>query len=275
MLTKSPMNYTGGKYKLLPQLLPIFPSKIDTFVDMFGGGGDVFINTDAKEIYYNDILEPVSDLILTLKNTDLDVLLKDIVDIVNKFSLSNTNKDGYLNLRKYYNSGNRSAMVFYMLIAHSFSNQIRFNRKGEFNLPFGKRYFNNSMRENFITFVTKLKEKNLIVLNKDFRNVDINPTKDSLAYFDPPYLISTATFNESGGWTEKDELDLLSLLDEYNRNGIKFGLSNVLENKGQVNTILKKWSDKYNLQEIEKSYTNCNYHRKRGDESLEVFITNY
>ena len=35
---KSPLNYTGGKYKLLPQILPLFPNEIDTFIDLFGGG---------------------------------------------------------------------------------------------------------------------------------------------------------------------------------------------------------------------------------------------
>ena len=32
---KSPLNYTGGKYKLLPQIVPLFPEGIDTFVDLF------------------------------------------------------------------------------------------------------------------------------------------------------------------------------------------------------------------------------------------------
>lgn len=36
---KSPLNYTGGKFKLLPQLLEIFPKDINTFVDLFAGGG--------------------------------------------------------------------------------------------------------------------------------------------------------------------------------------------------------------------------------------------
>lgn len=35
---KSPLNYTGGKYKLLPQILPLLPNNIDTFIDLFGGG---------------------------------------------------------------------------------------------------------------------------------------------------------------------------------------------------------------------------------------------
>lgn len=37
---KSPLNYTGGKFKLLPQLLDVFPKDIETFVDLFAGGGE-------------------------------------------------------------------------------------------------------------------------------------------------------------------------------------------------------------------------------------------
>jgi len=32
-LIQSPLNYTGGKFKLLPQILPLFPQNIDIFVD--------------------------------------------------------------------------------------------------------------------------------------------------------------------------------------------------------------------------------------------------
>lgn len=35
---KSPLNYTGGKFKLLPQILPLMPDDIENFVDLFCGG---------------------------------------------------------------------------------------------------------------------------------------------------------------------------------------------------------------------------------------------
>ena len=35
---KSPLNYVGGKYKLLNEIIPLFPNDINTFVDLFGGG---------------------------------------------------------------------------------------------------------------------------------------------------------------------------------------------------------------------------------------------
>ena len=66
--------------------------------------------------------------------------------------------------------------------------------------------------------------------------------KDSFVYCDPPYLISTATYNENGAWTEDDERKLLSFLDQLNNKGIRFALSNVLTHKGKTNEILKQWA---------------------------------
>ena len=48
---KSPLNYVGGKYKLLDQIIPLFPSDIDTFVDLFAGGFNVGINVKAKKLF--------------------------------------------------------------------------------------------------------------------------------------------------------------------------------------------------------------------------------
>ena len=49
--------------------------------------------------------------------------------------------------------------------------------------------------------------------NSDFRNIDLDKisNKDFL-YLDPPYLITRASYNENGQWTEKDEIDLLFFL---------------------------------------------------------------
>lgn len=46
----SPLNYTGGKYRLLPQIMPLFPQNISTAVDLFCGGANVGINLEAKDI---------------------------------------------------------------------------------------------------------------------------------------------------------------------------------------------------------------------------------
>lgn len=54
---KSPLNYIGGKAKLLNQILPLFPNEIDNFIDLFAGGCNVGINVNANKIYCNDIFD--------------------------------------------------------------------------------------------------------------------------------------------------------------------------------------------------------------------------
>ena len=59
---KSPMNYTGGKYKILKHIIPNFPKDIHNFVDLFAGGLNVGINIDADTIYANDQITYLIDL---------------------------------------------------------------------------------------------------------------------------------------------------------------------------------------------------------------------
>ena len=69
-LIKSPLNYTGGKFKLLPQILPLFPEDINTFIDLFGGGCNVGINVKSNKIIYNDIESHVVKIIKFIKIFD-------------------------------------------------------------------------------------------------------------------------------------------------------------------------------------------------------------
>ena len=97
-----------------------------------------------------------------------------------------------------------------------------------------------------------------------------------MIYVDPPYLITTATYNENGGWGEQDEKDLLVLLDKLNEKGIKFGLSNVIKQGDNTNHILQDWCNKYNTYHLNYDYGNSSYHKKdRTAETDEVFICNY
>ena len=59
---KSPLNYTGGKYKLLNSLFDIFPNNINTFVDLFAGGFNVGINVNANKIICNDQINYLIEL---------------------------------------------------------------------------------------------------------------------------------------------------------------------------------------------------------------------
>lgn len=272
---KSPMNYTGGKYKLLNQILPLFPKDINTFVDLFTGGCNVAVNVNANKIIANDLCTQVINTYKGIQNNNTEKAIEMIEKIINEYDLSKENKEGYLELRKAYNDGNKEWYVLYTLLAHSFNNQVRFNKKGKFNMPFGKRNFNPSLKQKFKDFSNAIQKKDIEFTNKNFKDLDINKLgENDFVYLDPPYLVTEATYNT--GWNEETEKDLLLLCDKLNNKGIKFAISNVLEHNGNKNEILIDWSKKYNVNYLNYDYSNCNYHKKdNGHKSIEVLITNY
>lgn len=282
---KSPLNYTGGKYKLLPQLLEIFPKEIDTFVDLFAGGGNVAVNVNAKHIIYNDIVRQVPEMLQEFKSVGVEKCLQRIDYFIEAYKLSKDNREGYLKLRECYNNSFdlefllTDPIMLYTLICYSFNYQIRFNSKQEYNMPFGKNRssFNPALREKFVAFVNRLQEIDIQFFSKDFRKLKIGGLKESdFVYCDPPYLITVASYNENGGWGEQAERELLSKLDEIDKAGVRFGLSNVLESRGKENTILKEWAKRYKVNYLEHTYSNCSYHKKdKVSKDVEVLIINY
>ena len=300
-LIQSPLNYTGGKYKLLKQILPHFPQKIDTFVDLFCGGCNVGINVPADNVIFNDNNPHLLSLYSTFKNLGKESVLGMIDEIIDTYGLSRSHVQGYsyygcdssvglgaynreqfLRLRKDFNNKNKDFHYYVMLftlIVYAFNNQIRFNGRGEFNLPVGKRDFNNKMRNKLCAFVDRLGEGNHRFICEDFRNFNSDGlTENSLVYCDPPYLIACATYNEKNGWNEQCEQQLYLFLDELNERHIKFALSNVLSSKGKHNDMFAEWLQQrnYNVIHLDYNYSNSNYHTKdKTDSTDEVLIINY
>lgn len=278
-LIKSPMNYTGGKFKLLNQIIPLFPERINRFIDLFCGGCSVGLNVNANKIIFNDSLTQLIELYKKWQKDGSEKTNEYIENRIKEFSLSKTNSEGYIHLRSLYNT-EKDIRDLFVLIAHSFNNQIRFNSKGEFNMPFGKNRsdYNNRMKSNLIEFINEISKEKYLFTNFSFDKVNLDKlSENDFIYCDPPYLITLATYSEKDGWNEKQENKLYSLLDEVNKRGIKFALSNVLENKGKENLILKEWSKKYNVHHLNMTYGNCSYHAKDKTKNTtdEVLITNY
>lgn len=283
---KSPMNYTGGKYKLLPQIKPLFPTDINMFVDLFTGGGNIAVNVEANKIIANDNEKHVIDIYKGFQNgyDSVDEIIECIESYISKYGLSKENAEGFNKLRDDYNrncfkTNYIASTMLYVLICYSFNHQFRFNSKGEFNMPFGKNrsQWNDTMKKNLINFHKAITEKNIIFTNKDFRGLKVEKLKpNDFVYCDPPYLITCATYNEKDGWNEQCEKDLLDLLDNLNSQNVKFALSNVLFSKGKTNDMLIEWSNKYNVHHLDYTYQNCSYHTKdKETKPDEVLITNY
>lgn len=298
----SALNYTGGKYKLLPQILPYFPNDADKVVDLFCGGCNVGINVNCNKVRFNDSNKYLIGLLDTFRRLSKNEIFEWLYAAIDKYNLSLVaekgyeyygcesskglafyNKEGYNKLRKDFNNksvqDNEYFLMLYLLIVYSFNNQLRFNKKGEFNLPVGKRDFNTKMQEKLGGFLDRIKSGDYYFTNGDFREIELDDYTDkSFFYADPPYLITCATYNEQEGWTEKDEYDLLSYLEQLNKKGIRFALSNVLESKGKKNEILADWIKEhknFKVISLDYDYSNSNYHTKREGTTKEVLVVNY
>ena len=298
----SALNYTGGKYKLLSQILPLFPKDADQVVDLFCGGCNVGINVDCNKVLFNDSNTYLMGLLDTFRRLTKEEIFDWIYKSIDKYGLSLVSKNGYdfyncessKGLGEYNKAGynklrddfnkkaskdNEYYLMLYLLIVYSFNNQLRFNRKGEFNLPVGKRDFNSKMQRKLEAFIDRVKSGDYRFTTDDFRNVSMEGYTDkSFFYADPPYLITCATYNEQAGWTENDEKDLLNYLEELDKRGIRFALSNVLESKGKKNLILSEWinqNKKFKVIPLNYDYTNSNYHTKKDGITKEVLVVNY
>lgn len=280
----SPMNYMGGKKKLIQTLIENFPKDVKVFIDLFCGGATVGINAEAGYILFNDNIVPLIEMYKYMKQHKAETCLEYIDKTIAEWGLvqGEEGKNNYYSFRdEYYNAtpvDKRHPLDLFILMAYSFNNQIRFavNKNWKFNIPFGanRSSFNDKMRENLIGFINALHKKDCFFMSSDFADVPFD--KDAFVYADPPYLISQATYND--GWDEEKERKLLGRLKELNDMGGRFALSNVLENKGEENTILKEWAETngFNIIHLDKSYANSYYHRKdRESKTDEVLITNY
>ena len=304
-MVQSPLNYTGGKYKLLPQIQRLFPqNEIHTFVDLFCGGCVVGVNAKSAAVHFNDKDQNVIGIINAFKALDKRETFDIINHTIEQYNLSNVsaygydyyncesgkglgnyNKEPYSRLKVYFNSlterDYQYYILLYVLVIYSFNNQIRFNKQGKFNLPIGKRDFNAKMQAKLNEFIDRLKEINCDFSSVDFRDINIQALDENdFVYADPPYLITCATYNEQGGWNEDLENALYEYLDELHAHHIRFALSNVLSSKGRTNGILHNWVEQHNgtyhCYHLDYNYSNSNYHTAdRTTGSDEVLITNY
>lgn len=299
-LIKSPLNYTGGKFKLLPQILPIFPKEIDIFYDIFCGGCDVSINCNAKKVESSDINKNIIELYTYVKNAEYNSIVSELLSIIDYYGFSETQNKGYeyyktnssdgvgnynklpyKNIKYDYNSKTQTMynrnLMFYILVVFGFNNQIRFNKKGEYNIPVGKRDFNKKIATNFCLFYNNLLNKDISFECVNYMDVDIKESPNSFVYVDPPYLITNATYNESGGWSSQKESELLLFLRGIHDKKILFALSNVIEHKNKKNELLEDWikDNGFNLHELKFSYNNSSYQKKIDVATREVLVTNY
>lgn len=281
MFIEPPFNYSGSKYKMLDQLIPMIDYNKKTFVDLFSGGGSVYTNiiTEFDKIVVNDIIK---DLVLVQKH----LLFNDAtIDTVKHFCVDKDDKDGYNNLRNDYNSNPTPEKLFALMLCCT-NNMLRFNKKFEFNQTFGKRTYNirtNSKINKYIKHVRPHLNK-IIFSYKHFSEVPI--VLNTTYYIDPPYgyimeengNIKNNQISEAGYncyYNKKDDEMLYDYVHRINKVGSTFLMSGLLEHNGKKSWLLNKLiQDGFNWKLIDYDYNKVS-RIKQDKNSKEIIIYNY
>jgi len=298
IITRSPLFYVGDKYKLMKQLISLFPKDIGDFYEPFVGGGTVFLNITAKNYYLNDIDKNLIDIhrFLIESSKNPSKFFNDVEKIIYKHNLSRSfkedvipdslkkewkktyfarfNKTGYEKLRERVNKNIKNdPLILYILLIYGFNRMLRFNGGGRFNLPVGNVDFNKNVVDALNNYFDFVQNKRILISSKDFRDYFVKKdfSKNDFIYLDPPYLISASEYNKF--WDETSEVDLLHLIDELDKKGVRFALSNVTHYNGNKNDLLIKWMKRYRIHKIKSNY--INYHNNKQKKINEVLVTNY
>ena len=294
---RSPFFYVGDKYKLVPQLKENFPKNIDRFIEPFCGGGSVFLNTDANQYLLNDIDSYLIKLhkFLIESSSQPQVFWNELKLNIEKYNLSATfmgrdipkeyrkefvktyfakyNKEAYIKMRSDFNENKDDMMLLYMLLIYGFNRMLRFNSKGDFNLPVGNVDFNQNVVAALDSYFEYVADKDIELFNMDFQDFieKIQPTPNDLVYLDPPYLITFSEYNKL--WNEDSEMRLIDYLDELDSRGIRFAVSNVLWHRKRYNGTFNEWAQKYNVVKIKSNYISFNDNTEK--DTYEVLVKNY
>ncbi len=267
-LVETPFNYTGSKFKLLEQLIPLFDKTKENFVDLFAGGGSVYTNVAHlyEKIFVNDI---ISDLIQIQKNLIVD---KDTtVALVKSLVVSKDDKDGYNALRASYNIEPTPEKLYALMLCCT-NNMMRFNKKFKFNQTFGKRTFNDNTQRKIDSFSNHMQAyvHKLQYCSYDFKDFPI--VHNSFFYLDPPYTNTEAGYNAY--WETDDDVGLFEYCKEINRFGYTFAVSGVETHDGERCRLI----DLLTEAGFKKLLIDANYNkvsRKGSKETQEVLVVNY
>tara|TARA_R110000850_G_scaffold1360_1_gene8015 strand:- start:38 stop:871 length:834 start_codon:yes stop_codon:yes gene_type:complete len=268
-------NFSGSKARHMSIIEGVLPKDKNLKIcDVFNGGNSLGSQLPSSwSVTANDIESKTVELHQYLQHSVRLSSPEEVVVHIKSFAHSyvdkTKSKEGYSRLVSDYNK-DQTPLGLYSLICSSFSNQIRYNSSGEWNLPTGARFMNPNMEKKLLRYLELLKGKDITFTNNDFRRVNFE--EYDLVISDSPYYNTCAVYNS--GWDFKDAINLMTKLDKYSEAGGRFLMFEELWSKGKPNTPLIEWATQFNIKQLGNSSDKSNYQRK-GGKTQEVLIYNF
>ncbi|MBQ9466394.1 MAG: Dam family site-specific DNA-(adenine-N6)-methyltransferase [Muribaculaceae bacterium] len=224
---KPMIKYRGGKSRELPQLLGFIPRFKGRYIEPFFGGGALFFHLEPRMSIISDINAKLMKFYIGVR--DDYMRLREELDEIESIYRQNrlefehekaerptervmdNNETLYYRLRAQFNDlepkvYSEAALYFY-INKTAYSGMIRYNSKGEFNVPFG-RYPN--LNTDVITAGHSLLLQRATIMCADYSEVFAMCNEDDFIFLDPPY---DCTFSDYGNQEYRDGFNS----DEHHR----------------------------------------------------------
>lgn len=288
------IKWVGGKGQLLEQLDAQLPADFDswdniTYIESFVGGGAMLFYLlqrypNIQHAIINDINPDLTTCYKTVRDNPKQLIesLRDIENTYLALQTEEARKDFFLATRERYNEKNLDSIEnttkFFFLNKTCFNGLYRVNKKGLFNVPFGK-YANPTICDS----ETILKDSELLqrveILNGDFEKTFDYANGDTLFYFDPPYrpLSDTSSFNDYAkeAFNDNAQIRLKEYCDRIHQAGFKFMLSNSdCKGKNEEDNFFDVLYSSYQIERVWASRSINSNPNKRG-KLTEILVHNY
>ena len=272
-----PIKCQGIKTKLVPLIRASVTQSIQgRWIEPFCGSCVVALNVRPHQAILADANPHIIALYRGIKGREITP------GIVRKFlareseKLKDGGEDYYYEVRSRFNQ-NKSPLDFLFLNRSCFNGLMRFNKQGEFNVPFCRKpgRFTQSYVTKIVNQVRQFAEiacdADWQFINADYEDVLSLARREDWVYADPPYMGRHVDYYNS--WNDNDEAELATILK---RLPCKFILSTWSHNPYRQNPILERhWDDRhFHLQTLAHFY-HVGPTEDLRNPMVEALITNY
>ena len=243
---RSFVKWAGGKGQLLEVLKANLPEGMGTtitkYAEPFVGGGALLFallsEYSFEEVYINDNNKELINTYSVIKDC-CGELIQMLADMQSKYNACADNEEQqayYYEQRNRYNTLSlnddtriEKAALFIFINRTCFNGLYRVNRKGCYNVPFGK-HSNPTIcdAENLLKISVAL--KNVIMHSCDYHDVLSFAGENTFVYIDPPYrpLNATSGFTSytEDQFNDQNQIELADMYKELSAIGAKVMLSN-------------------------------------------------
>lgn len=288
------IKWVGGKTQLIEQIDAHLPADFSnlkdvTYIEPFVGGGAMLFYMLQRypnicHAVINDVNSDLTTCYQTIKESpeELIMSLQNIQNDYNALNSEEERKEFYLAVRDRYNEKNldniENTTKFIFLNRTCFNGLYRVNKKGLFNVPFGK-YLNPQICDPITIRKDSELLKRVEILTGDFEETFNYAKGNTLFYFDPPYrpLSSTSSFNDytKDSFNDDSQIRLKEYCDRINDAGFKFMLSNSdCKCKTEEDNFFDILYDAYNIERVWAS-RNINSNATKRGKLTEILVRNY